>query len=139
MKEEALTEELIGIFYAVYNDLGHGFLESIYRKAFALQLTRKGIAFEQQKEIHYLGVDLGQFFADLVVPSSVILELKAVAALEKAHERQLLNYLRVSEIEVGLLLNFGPKPQIRRMIFDNKKKLEQRSAISDNPKHENSQ
>ena len=130
MKEAALTEELIGIFYTVYNDLGHGFLESIYRKAFALQLTRKGIAFEQQKEmhIHYLGVDLGQFFADLVVRSSVILELKAVAALEKAHERQLLNYLRVSEIGVGLLLNFGPKPQIRRMIFDNKKKLEQTST-----------
>jgi GxxExxY protein len=130
MKEEALTEELIGIFYTVYNDLGHGFLESIYRKAFALQLTRKGIYFEQQKEMHirYLGVDLGQFFADLVVQSSVIVELKAVAAIEKAYERQLLNYLRASDLEVGLVLNFGPKPQIRRMIFDNEKKLEQRST-----------
>ena len=130
MKEEALTQELIGIFYTVYNDLGHGFLESIYRKAFALQLTRNGIYFEQQKEMHirYLGVDLGQFFADLVVQSSVIVELKAVAAIEKAHERQLLNYLRASDLEVGLVLNFGPKPQIRRMIFDNEKKLEQRST-----------
>src|SRR5579864_3807975 len=102
MKEEALTEKLIGIFYTVYNDLGHGFLESVYQKAFALHLARNGLAFEQQKgmHIHYLGIDLGEFFADLVVQSSVILELKAVTVLEKAHERQILNYLRASEIEV---------------------------------------
>ena len=134
MKEEALTEKLIGIFYTVYNDLGHGFLESVYQKAFALHLARNGLAFEQQKgmHIHYLGIDLGEFFADLVVQSSVILELKAVTVLEKAHERQILNYLRASEIEVGLLLNFGPKPQVRRMIFDNERKHEHRSASAAN-------
>lgn len=114
----------------VYNDLGHGFLESIYQKAFALQLSKQAISFEQQKglRIRYLGVDLGEFCADLVIESKVIVELKAVTALEAAHDRQLLNYLKASGIEVGLLLNFGPKPQVRRMIFDRDKKPTERSA-----------
>lgn len=132
MKQEALTEKLIGIFYGVYNDLGHGFLESIYQKALALHLAKQGFAFEEQKgiRVRYLGVELGEFYADFVVASAVILELKAVATLEKAHERQLLNYLKASEIEVGLLLNFGPNPQVRRLIFDNERKLEHRSAAA---------
>jgi GxxExxY protein len=134
MKEEALTEKLIGVFYTVYNDLGHGFLEKIYQKAFALQLSKQGFNFEEQKglRIHYLGVDLGEFYADLVVQSTVIVELKAAAALETAHELQLLNFLKASGIEVGLLLNFGPKPQVRRMIFDNEKKPALRSASAGN-------
>ncbi|HEU5232846.1 MAG TPA: GxxExxY protein [Terriglobales bacterium] len=132
MKHEALTEKLIGIFYSVYNDLGHGFLESIYQKAFTLHLARNGLKFEEQKSIRvvYMGVDLGDFRADLVVESLVIVELKAVAALEKAHERQLLNYLRATNVEVGLLLNFGPTAQIKRLLFDNERKPNQSQAAA---------
>ena len=78
----------------------------------------------------YLGMDLGDFRADLVVESLVIVELKAVAALEKAHERQLLNYLRATNLEVGLLLNFGPTPQVRRLLFDNERKQHHRAAAA---------
>ena len=132
MKHQDLTEKVIGIFYSVYNDLGHGFLESIYQKAFVLHLSKHGLAFEEQKAIRvvYLGIDLGDFRADLVVESLVIVELKAVAALEKAHERQLLNYLRATNLEVGLLLNFGPTPQVRRLLFDNERKQHNRSAAA---------
>jgi len=132
MKHEALTEKLIGIFYSVYNDPGHGFLESIYQKAFILPLAKHGLKYEEQKSIRvvYMGVDLGDFRADLVVESLVIVELKAVAALEKAHERQLLNYLRATNIEVGLLLNFGPTAQVRRLLFDNERKPNQSQAAA---------
>ena len=74
-----------------------------------------------------MGIELGEFHADLIVASVVIVELKAVTALEKAHERQLLNYLKASQIEEGLLLNFSPEPQVRRLIFDNDRKLELRA------------
>lgn len=132
MKQEQLTKRLIGLFYKMYNDLGHGFLESIYQKAFCLQLARNGIEFEEQKsiQVRYMGIELGEFHADLIVASTVIVELKAVTALEKAHERQLLNYLKASQIEVGLLLNFGPKPQVRRLIFDNDRKPELRAQTA---------
>lgn len=119
-------------FYKAYNDLGHGFLESIYQKAFCLQLARTGIEFEEQKsiQVRYMGIELGEFHAYLIVASTVIVELKAVTALEKAHERQLLNYLKASQIEVGLLLNFGPKLQVRRLIFDNDRKPELRAQAA---------
>jgi GxxExxY protein len=132
MKHEGLTEKLIGIFYSVYNDLGHGFLESIYQKAFTLHLAKNGLKFEEQKSIRvvYMGVDLGDFRADLVVESLVIVELKAVAALEKAHERQLLNYLRATNVEVGLLLNFGPTAQVKRLLFANETKPNQSQAAA---------
>lgn len=132
MKHKVLTEKLIGIFYSVYNDPGHSFLESIYQKAFTLHLAKHGLRFEEQKSIRvvYIGVDLGDFRADLVLESLVIVELKAVAALEKAHERQLLNYLRATNVEVGLLLNFGPTAQVRRLLFDNERKPNQSQAAA---------
>ena len=127
-----LTDKLIGIYYDLYNELGHGFLESVYQKAFALVLRQEGIAYQQQIPIRVIfrGEEMGEFFADLLVESSVLIELKAVRALEKAHERQLLNYLRATNIEVGLLFNFGPAPQFRRLAFDNSRKGRKAAAAS---------
>ena len=124
MKYEALTERLIGLFYDVYNELGHGFLESVYQKSYALALLQAGIAFEEQHpvKVSFRGLEVGEFRADILVQSVVIVELKAVQILESAHERQLTNYLRATDIEVGLLFNFGPRAQFRRLIFDNERK-----------------
>src|SRR5579859_2682391 len=124
LKHSELTEKLIGIYYSLYNELGHGFLESIYQKAFALMLSERCVAYQEQTPIcvRFHGIEMGQFLADFVVESSVLIELKAVNALEQAHERQLLNYLRATDIEVGPLFNFGPRPQFRRLAFDNSRK-----------------
>ena len=132
LKHSDLTEKLINMYYALYNELGYGFLESVYQKAFALMLTERGLAFREQTPIRVLfhGVDLGEFFGDLLVESSALVELKAVRALEQAHERQLLNYLRATNVEVGLLFNFGPRPQFRRLAFDNERKGRASKAAS---------
>jgi GxxExxY protein len=124
LKHEHLTERLIGAYYTLYNDLGHGFLESIYRKAFGLILRDLGLEFKEEFpiEVFYRGISLGEFRMDLLVESCVILELKAMKNIEQAHERQLTNYLRSTNLEVGLLFNFGPRPQFRRLIFDNDRK-----------------
>jgi GxxExxY protein len=116
----------------VYNELGHGFLEAIYQKAYTLALQQAGLKFEQQCPINvcFRGLSLGEFRADLVVESLIIVELKAVQTIESAHERQLLNYLRATNVEVGLLLNFGPKAQVRRLIFDNERKLVKAAAAN---------
>jgi GxxExxY protein len=123
-KHEELTGRIIGVFYEVYNELGHGFLESVYRNSMALALTQLGLRAEMEHPVPvwFRGEPVGQFSADLLVESSVILEVKGVRALEPAHEAQLLNYLRGTDFEVGLLLNFGPKPQVKRMVFDNDRK-----------------
>ena len=125
MKHEALTEQLIGVFYSVYNELGHGFVESIYQRAFEVVLAEKRLAFQEQApiEVYFHGVSLGEFRADLVAESSVLVELKAVRALEHAHEKQVLNYLKATNVEVGLLFNFGPRPQVRRFVLDNELKV----------------
>ena len=124
MKHEELTKKIIGVFYEVYNELGHGFLESVHEKALAIAFAEKGIAFEQQVEIPvwFHGKLAGIFYADIVVEGMVILELKAVRSLDPAHDAQLLNYLRATEIEIGLLLNFGVRPEVKRRIFDNPRK-----------------
>lgn len=124
MKHEALTEQVISVFYMIYNELGHGFLESIYQKAFAVVLAERGIPFSGQAPIQvvYHGVPLGDFKADLIADSKVLIELKAAKALEDAHERQVLNYLKSTDLEVGLLFNFGPRPQVRRLVLDNELK-----------------
>src|SRR6266699_6121795 len=115
LKHRSLTEQIIGAFFEVYNDLGHGFLESVYEKAFELALTSKGLSVRRQIEIPvwFRGQKVGDFNADMLVQECVLLELKACRALDTAHEAQLLNYLRATEIEVGLLLNFGLKPQFK--------------------------
>lgn len=123
-KYSELTEQIIGIFYEVYNELGFGFLERVYEQAMAVALKERGIDFHQQVSIPvwFHGQTIGSYEADLVVNKVVLLELKACKALESAYEAQLLHYLRSTEIEVGLLLNFGPRPQVKRLAFENERK-----------------
>ena len=119
-----LTEKVIGVFYDVYNELGHGFLESVYHKAMVIALRGAGflIASEVPIPVFFRGQRVGDFSADILVNDAVLLELKAVKEFDTAHEAQLLNYLRATPIEVGLLLNFGPKPAFRRRLFTNDRK-----------------
>jgi GxxExxY protein len=123
-KHVELTREIIGAFYAVYNSLGYGFLEKVYENALALELRRRALRVEQQKAIcvYYTGEIVGEYFADLVVNELVIIELKAARAISESHEAQLLNYLKATPYEVGLLLNFGPKAVRRRKVYDNELK-----------------
>jgi GxxExxY protein len=124
LKHRDLTQRIIGVFCEVYNELGPGFLESVYEEAMALALAQLGLRIERQVPlpVWFRGQRIGDFFADLVVEQSVILELKAASGIDSAHEAQLLHYLRSTEIEVGLLLNFGPRPEFKRMVFENSKK-----------------
>lgn len=117
-----LTSTIISCFYKVYNNLGYGFLERVYENALKIELESKGLSVEKQKPIsvYYNEHLVGEYFADLIVENKVILELKAAEALCEEHEHQLINYLKATDIEVGLLLNFGKKPQIARKIFTNK-------------------
>lgn len=125
MIEEELTGQIIKAFYKVYNTLGHGFLESVYKNSMLLEITEQGLEVEAEKAIavYYKGRIVGSFFADLVVSSKVIIELKAKEALIEAHEAQSTNYLRATEIEVGLLFNFGRMPEFKRKYFSNDRKL----------------
>ncbi len=123
-KHAELTEQIIGVFYEVYNELGIGFLEKVYQEAMALVLKGQGIEVQREVDvpIWFRGSKIGIYQADLVIAGLVLVELKACKALDPTHEAQLLNYLRATEIEVGLLLNFGPKPQVRRFAFENERK-----------------
>ena len=124
LKHKELTETIIGVFYEVYNELGHGFLESVYEKAFELALTSKGLDVLRQIDVPvwFRGQKVGDFVADVLVNKCVLLELKAAKTLDSSHEAQLLNYLRATQIEVGLLFNFGIKPEFRRLVFENSRK-----------------
>jgi GxxExxY protein len=124
LKHSELTDKVIGVFYDVFNELGHGFLESTYAEAMvvALEGARLNVAREVPVPVWFRGKKVGQYFADLLVEDKVLLELKAAKAIDSAHEAQLLHYLRATEIEVGLLLNFGLRPQFRRLLFDNDRK-----------------
>lgn len=119
-----LTERVIGCFYDVYNDLGFGFLESEYHRAMIVALEAVGLRVQSEAKlpVYFRGVQVGDFQADLLVEGVVILEFKAVEELIAAHEVQLLNYLKASPVELGLLLNFGPKPKLRRLAFSNDRK-----------------
>jgi|SRR6185369_3596402 len=123
-KYAVLTQQIIGVFFDVYNELGTGFLESVYHKSLALALESAGLKVHSRVDIPvwFRGHQVGHFEGDLLVEKCVLLELKAARALDSAHQAQLLNYLRATGIEVGLLLNFGPKPEFRRLAFDNRKK-----------------
>jgi len=129
-KHQELTELIIQAFYEVYNELGHGFLESVYEEAIYRVLRQKAVDVQRQSPlpVWFRGEQIGDFRADLIVAHTVIVELKAARALEPSHEAQLLNYLRASDLEIGLLLNFGPVPKIKRMVFANEKKINLRSS-----------
>ena len=124
LRYKELTEAIIGVFYEVYNELGHGFLESVYQRAFEIALAAKVLDVFPQIEVSvwFRGQKVGDFVADILVNKCVLLELKAVRTLDSAHEAQMLNYLRATEIEVGLLFNFGIKPEFRRLVFENSRK-----------------
>ena len=124
MKYQNLTEDIIKIFYKVYNTLGYGFLERIYENSMMIEFRKAGIPAESQSpiEVIYEGQIVGEHAADIIVDNTVIVELKAVKNLADDHHAQLLNYLKATDIEVGLLLNFGPKPEISRKVFDNFRK-----------------
>ena len=123
-----LTEGIIKTFYEVYNELGYGFLEKVYQNSMYLELKTRGYFVEAQKQIKvfYKGAEVGEYYADLVVNDTIILELKAAEVIVEEFEFQLINYLRATNIEVGLLLNFGKKPEFRRKIFENRRKIIER-------------
>ena len=116
-----LTDKVINCFFKVYNTLGYGFLEKVYEKALLIELSKNGLKVERQKpiKVHYDKQVVGEYFADIFVNDIVIIELKAVEILCEQHELQLVNYLKATDIEIGLLLNFGKKPEVRRKIFSN--------------------
>lgn len=119
-----VTEKIIEAFYKVYNTLGYGFLEKVYENAMRIELKRMGLDVDVQKNIrvHYAGYEVGDYYADLIVNDLIILELKAAEAICEENEAQLVNYLKATNIEVGLLLNFGKKPEFKRKVFMNSNK-----------------
>ncbi len=124
MLHSNITRKIINAFYNVNNTLGFGFLEKVYENSLKLELLSMDLEVEQQKNIrvYYNGIEVGDYFADLIVNNLVIVELKAAESLCPEHEAQLINYLLATEIEVGLLLNFGHKAEFRRKIFTNDRK-----------------
>jgi len=123
-KYKELTEKIIRIFYKVYNKLGYGFLEKIYENALMIEFRKEDIPACPQFpiKVFYEHEMIGEYYADVIVDNKVILEIKATSGLAKEHEAQLLNYLKATDIEVGLLLNFGPQPEVKRKAFDNSRK-----------------
>lgn len=123
-KHSVLTGEIIKLFYNVYNKLGYGFLEKVYERAMAAELIHSNLEYQTQYPIsvYYRNQNVGKYFADILVDNSVIIELKAKDSLCEEDEAQLINYLRATDIEVGLLLNFGKKPQFKRKVFSNQYK-----------------
>src|SRR3954464_8312576 len=119
-----LTRRIVGVFFEVYGELGYGFLESVYRAAMTMALREAGTAVEAEMELQarFRGRSIGAFRADLLVEGAVLVELKAARGIDSVHTAQLLNYLRCTALETGLILNFGPRPQIRRLIFTNARK-----------------
>jgi GxxExxY protein len=119
-----LTDIILKSFYRVYNELGYGFLEKVYQKALLIELQHNGLKCESQRQVkvYYFGQEVGEYYPDLVVNSTIILELKAADGLVIENEYQLINYLKATEIEIGLLLNFGRKPEFRRKVFSNERK-----------------
>lgn len=118
---QELTKSIIGIYYDVYNELGYGFLEKVYHNSMIIELKARGLLVESQKKLDVLFKNqiVGEYIPDIIVNESVIIELKCVEYLIETHESQLLNYLKATDCEVGLLLNFGKDPQFIRKIFTN--------------------
>lgn len=123
-KHKELTGTILEGFYHVYNRFGYGFLEKVYENSLAVFLRRRDIEVLQQEpvSVYYEGEEVGEYFADLIAQRKVIVELKSAESLCEAHEAQLLNYLKATRIEVGLLLNFGKKPEYKRKVYSNERK-----------------
>jgi GxxExxY protein len=125
-----ITDKIIEAFYKVYNKLGYGFLERVYENAMIIELRKlKCNVYSQKKiDVFYDNIKVGEYYADLIVNELVIVELKAIDILNKNYDAQLINYLKASNIEVGILLNFGLSAQFKRRIFSNNKKNERKSV-----------
>ena len=123
-KHDELTRVIIGVFYEVYNELGPGFLESVYKECMRLALIQSGLRVEAKVPIpvRFRGAMVGIFKADLVVEKKIIIELKVCDALAREHEAQTLNYLRATDVKVALLMNFAPAAKFKRLMLDNEKK-----------------
>ena len=123
-ERDPLTYRVIGAYMGVYRALGWGFLEAVYQRALCVELQHSGIAFAAQplSPVQYRGVLVGEYRADLIVENSIIVELKVAEMLTGTHRAQLLNYLKATTIERGLLFNFGPKPAFERLILTNDRK-----------------
>ena len=124
MLHKTITDKIIKAYYKVYNNLGFGFLEKVYENAMIIELKKLGcnVSKQQNIKVYYEEIIVGDYFADLIIDDLVIVELKAAESLCEAHEAQLINYLKATNMEVGLLLNFGKTPEFRRKIFTNDNK-----------------
>ena len=129
---DPLTERIIRVFYEVYNELGFGFLESVYREAMRIALGEAGFRVEAEVAVpvSFRGRLVGVFRADIVVDGSIIVELKTAESISNAHEAQVLHYLRASEMEVGLVMNFGPVARFRRIEMRNNRKKRMSMELS---------
>jgi GxxExxY protein len=132
LKHREVTEKVIRAFFDVYNDLGPGYLESVYRESMIIALHQAGL--DARREIpvpvYFRGHPVGNFKADILVNGVVLLELKTARAIDDSHQAQLMHYLRATDVEVGLLLNFGPRAEFKRMVFENARKNPRKSAKS---------
>ncbi len=119
-----ITDDILKTYYDVYNQLGYGFLEKVYQNAMYFELKSKGYKVEAQKQIkvYFKNQLVGEYYTDLLIEDKIILELKACEVLMNVHVAQLMNYLKATNIEVGLLLNFGEEPEFKRIIFTNDRK-----------------
>ena len=121
---KSLSDSILKIYYEVYNELGYGFLEKVYQNAMYFELKSQGFKVEAQKQIkvYYKSQMVGEYFADIIVEDLITLELKACECLMDGHQAQLLNYLKVTKVEIGMLLNFGTEPEFKRLIYTNDRK-----------------
>jgi len=124
LKHKELTYKIIGVYFDVYNELGHGFLESVYQRSLGLALESVGLTVRNYVKIPvwFRGQRVGMFEGDMLVQDQVLLELKTARCSDRSHYAQTLNYLRATDIEVGILLNFGLKPEYKRLVLDNESK-----------------
>jgi GxxExxY protein len=120
LKHGDITDAIFNVFYFVYNKLGL-FLERVYRYALMHELRKRGfaVACEVPIRVYYGDIIVGDYYADLIVNGVVLIEIKAVDGIAHEHEKQTINYLKASDIEVALILNFGPKPKAMRKVYDN--------------------
>ncbi len=123
-KHSDLSDKIIKVFYEIYNELGFGFNEKIYQKAFGIALRQIGLKVEEQMpiKVYFRGQEIGEYFADIVVNDAILIELKAVSQMLEEHEAQLLNYLKSTKIEVGYVMNFGKSATFKRKVLDNDRK-----------------
>jgi GxxExxY protein len=121
---KSITDIILKVYYEVYNELGYGFLEKVYQNAMYFELKSLGYKVEAQKQIkvYFKQQLVGEYYSDLLVEDKVIVELKACDLLMNIHVAQIMNYLKATEIEVGLLLNFGEQPEFKRLIYTNDRK-----------------